>query len=69
MDGWLKLPGARGDKIRILQIINTHLFLDENEILLEVKTFLIYISVLKAVQAENQHFGLVVITGGLAQDN
>lgn len=68
MESLLKLPVARGANIRILQITDTHLFACEDEMLLGVNTFRSYSAVLKAVQAEQWHFDLVVATGDLAQD-
>lgn len=69
MEGLLKLPVARGANIRILQITDTHLFAGEDETLLGVNTLRSYSAVLKAVQAEQRHFDLVVATGDLAQDH
>ncbi|RLR17303.1 3',5'-cyclic-AMP phosphodiesterase [Sodalis-like symbiont of Bactericera trigonica] len=69
MESLLKLPVARGANIRILQITDTHLFAGEDETLLGVNTFRSYSAVLKAVQAEQRHFDLVVATGDLAQDH
>lgn len=69
MESLLKLPVARGANIRILQITDTHLFAGEDETLLGVNTLRSYSAVLKAVQAEQRHFDLVVATGDLAQDH
>ncbi|MGP4123244.1 MAG: 3',5'-cyclic-AMP phosphodiesterase [Sodalis sp. (in: enterobacteria)] len=68
MESLLILPVAHGASIRILQITDTHLFAGEHEKLLGVNTLRSYSAVLKAVQAEQRHFDLVVATGDLAQD-
>ncbi|WMQ74539.1 MAG: 3',5'-cyclic adenosine monophosphate phosphodiesterase CpdA [Sodalis sp.] len=69
MESLLKLPVARGANIRILQITDTHLFASEDETLLGVNTLNSFSAVLRAVQAEQRHFDLVVATGDLAQDH
>ncbi|AIN47544.1 3',5'-cyclic-AMP phosphodiesterase [Candidatus Palibaumannia cicadellinicola] len=68
MESLLKLPVACGANIRILQITDTHLFASKHDTLLGVKTFYSYNAVLDAVQATDDHFDLVVVTGDLAQD-
>ncbi|WP_017801253.1 3',5'-cyclic-AMP phosphodiesterase [Winslowiella toletana] len=69
MDSLLKLPVSSGDKIRILQITDTHLFAGKNETLLGVNTWASYNAVLEAIEAEGRYYDLIVATGDLAQDH
>ncbi|WP_437609333.1 3',5'-cyclic-AMP phosphodiesterase [Erwinia sp. V71] len=69
MDSLLKLPVLRGDKIRILQITDTHLFAGKNETLLGVNTWASFDAVLNAIEAQGRDIDLIVATGDLAQDH
>ncbi|WJV54303.1 3',5'-cyclic-AMP phosphodiesterase [Prodigiosinella aquatilis] len=69
MESLLTLPVARGAKVRILQITDTHLFLSEKETLLGVNTYRSYRAVLDAIEAQGYEFDLITATGDLAQDH
>lgn len=69
MDSLLKLPVVRGDKIRILQITDTHLFAGKDETLLGVNTWASFDAVLNAIEAQGREIDLIIATGDLAQDH
>ncbi|SLM61523.1 MULTISPECIES: 3',5'-cyclic-AMP phosphodiesterase [Dickeya] len=69
MESLLTLPVARGARIRILQITDTHLFADERGTLLGVDTYRSYHAVLDAIAAQQDAFDLITATGDLAQDH
>ncbi|MFP1743055.1 3',5'-cyclic-AMP phosphodiesterase [Lonsdalea quercina] len=68
MESQLTLPVARGARIRILQITDTHLFAGKQETLLGVDTYHSYHAVLEAIAARQHDFDLIAATGDLAQD-
>lgn len=69
MDSLLTLPVAKGSKIRILQITDTHLFAGKDESLLGVNTWASYDAVLQAIAAQQREYDLIIATGDLAQDH
>jgi len=69
LDSLLKLPVVRGDKIRILQITDTHLFAGKDETLLGVNTWASFDAVLNAIEAQGREIDLIIATGDLAQDH
>ncbi|MBK5143026.1 3',5'-cyclic-AMP phosphodiesterase [Budviciaceae bacterium BWR-B9] len=68
MESLFQLPLARGSKVRVLQITDTHLFAGADETLLGVNTLKSYQAVLRAVANRGHDYDLIVATGDLAQD-
>lgn len=60
---------ASGNTARILQITDTHLFVDKHETLLGINTYRSHHAVLNAIQAQRRASDLIVVTGDLAQDH
>ncbi|AWH88293.1 3',5'-cyclic-AMP phosphodiesterase [Limnobaculum parvum] len=68
MESLFQLPLARGSKVRVLQITDTHLFAGADETLLGVNTLKSYQAVLRAIAERGHDYDLIVATGDLAQD-
>ncbi|SUB83606.1 3',5'-cyclic adenosine monophosphate phosphodiesterase CpdA [Pragia fontium] len=68
MESLFQLPLARGSRVRVLQITDTHLFAGMDETLLGVNTLQSYQAVLEAIAEQGHDYQLIVATGDLAQD-
>lgn len=62
-------PPVASERIRLLQITDTHLFASEEGALLGINTLQSYHAVLRQIQAEQRPVDLIVATGDLAQDH
>lgn len=69
MGSLLKLSVADQNRVRMLQITDTHLFACKHETLLGVNTWASYSAVLDAIIAEQRYYDVIVATGDLAQDH
>ena len=69
MESLFQLPLARGSKVRVLQIPDTHLFAGADETLLGINTQESFQAVLNAIAEQGHGYDLIVATGDLAQDH
>lgn len=69
MESLFQLPLARGSKVRVLQITDTHLFASADETLLGINTQKSFQAVLDAIIGQGSDYDLIVATGDLAQDH
>lgn len=65
----ITLPTTAQASIQLLQITDTHLFADQQATLLGINTWQSYQSVLQAIEAQQRHCDLLVVTGDLVQDH
>lgn len=59
---------TQSESIKLLQITDTHLFADKEEMLLGVPTYKSFHAVVNSIQSENTKYDLIVCSGDITQD-